>query len=77
MKLLTPFAPLILFIYAVRRLRRAPNQGMTLAPRRAHFYGADGEEWALDIEPDAECDEWSVIYSVIAGMETYVYAASS
>jgi hypothetical protein len=71
MKLIAPFAPLIIFIYAVRHLRRAPSQGMTLAPRRAMFYDSDGQEWALDIAPDAETSEVNIIWSVIAGMETY------
>lgn len=70
-------APIVIFIYGVRRLRRAPNQGMTLGPRHSTFYGSDGAEWDLEIAPDAETSEENIIYSVIAGMETYVYASSS
>lgn len=71
MKPYSLLAPVILFFFAVKHLRRAPNQGMTLAPRRASFYAADGQEWHLEIYPEQEANEAGIIWAAIAGMESY------
>lgn len=68
MRLLTPLAPAILFLYFVKRLRRAPRD--TTLPRRSKFYDSSGQEWDLEIPTEAETNELSVIWAVVAGMES-------
>jgi hypothetical protein len=70
MKLYGLLAPVIIFIYGVRRLRRAPSD--TVLPRRSKFYDCEGQEWDLEVPVEAEVSEVAVIWAAIAGMESYV-----